>query len=148
MANPSSQDDNQVIRTWTPPDTDLLRKAPLSHHEVLTRINGYDANRGIKIAGHRGYCLTGPGVLLNLALINYGMQFLGSKGYDLIQTPHIMMHEHMAKTAQLEEFEETLYAVTEKDKSRPDKYLIATSEQPLSVMHANEWLQDQDLPIK
>lgn len=59
-----------------------------------------------------------------------------------------MMHEHMAKTAQLEDFEETLYGLTEKDKSRPDKYLIATSEQPLSVMHANEWLQDQNLPIK
>ncbi len=148
MLNYGDKNDNQVIRTWTPPHSDLSKKVPLSHHELLTRVNGYDSNRGAKIAGHRGYCLTGPGVLLNLALINYSLQYLGSKGYELIQTPHLMKHEHMAKTAQLEDFEETLYGLMEKDKSRPEKYLIATSEQPLSVMHANEWLQDQDLPIK
>jgi seryl-tRNA synthetase len=26
---------------------------------VLARLNGYDPERGVKIVGHRGYCLTG-----------------------------------------------------------------------------------------
>ena len=39
--------------------------------------------------------------------------------------------------------------VTEaKDKPDSDKYLIATSEQPLSVLHSEEWIHDSDLPIK
>ena len=29
-----------------------------------------------------------------------------------------------------------------------DKYLIATSEQPISALHADEWLQQKELPIR
>lgn len=59
-----------------------------------------------------------------------------------------MLRDYMAKTAQLEQFEEELYKVTEDGEKQPDKYLIATSEQPLSALHDGEWLQDKDLPIK
>lgn len=55
----------------------------------------------------------------------------------------------MAKTAQLSDFDDELYKVTEhKDKPETDKYLIATSEQPISALHSEEWLGGQDLPIK
>jgi hypothetical protein len=41
----------------------------------------------------------------------------------------------MAKTAQLSDFDEALYKVVEDEKdSSTDKYLIATSEQPISAM--------------
>lgn len=41
----------------------------------------------------------------------------------------------MAKTAQLSDFDESLYKVVENEKdSATDKYLIATSEQPISCM--------------
>lgn len=51
----------------------------------------------------------------------------------------------MAKTAQLEEFDEQLYKVLDGDEQN-DKYLIATSEQPISAFHADEWLVAKDLP--
>ena len=54
----------------------------------------------------------------------------------------------MAKTAQLEQFDEELYKITDDGEKQTDKYLIATSEQPLSAIHDGEWLQDKDLPIK
>lgn len=54
----------------------------------------------------------------------------------------------MAKTAQLEQFDEELYKVTDDGEKQTDKYLIATSEQPLSALHDGEWLQDKDLPIR
>ena len=55
----------------------------------------------------------------------------------------------MAKTAQLSDFDESLYKVVEDEKNPDmDKYLIATSEQPISCMHADEWLQPKELPIK
>ena len=38
--------------------------------------------------------------------------------------------------------------MTESDDPALDKYLIATSEQPLSALHADEWLHKADLPIK
>ncbi|KAL1975319.1 hypothetical protein VTN31DRAFT_3711 [Thermomyces dupontii] len=144
----NNEDDNVVIRTWAPEGTKVEKRDCLSHHEVLTRIDGYDPERGVKVVGHRGYCLTGYGLFLNQALINYGLEFLWRKGYKPNQPPQFMLKDVMAKTAQLEQFDEELYKVTESEDKSTDKYLIATSEQPISALHAGEWLQDKDLPIK
>jgi seryl-tRNA synthetase len=141
------KDNNAHIRTWAPEGVKVEKKDCLSHHEVLTRLDGYDPERGVKIAGHRGYCLTGYGLFLNLAMVNYGLEFLFNKGYKPNQPPYFMLKEYMAKTAQLEQFDEELYKVVEGENSA-DKYLIATSEQPISAMHDSEWMQEKDLPIK
>lgn len=66
------------------------KRGGLHHNEVLEAIGGYDPERGQKIAGHRGYFLKGPGVLLNYALINYGMKFLNKHGYELTQPPYFL----------------------------------------------------------
>jgi len=110
-------------------------------------LDGYDPERGVKVVGHRGYFLKKWGVFLNQALINYGLEFLDSKGYTPLQTPQFMLKDYMAKTAQLEDFDEELYKVVDGD-AQNDKYLIATSEQPISAFHADEWLVAKDLPIK
>lgn len=34
------------------------------------------------------------------------------------------------------------------DSSIDEKYLIATSEQPIAALHRDEWLKPEDLPIK
>lgn len=88
------------------------------------------------------------GVRFNQALINYGLDFLEGKGFEPIQTPFFIKGEYMAKTAQLDDFEESLYKVAEGGREAENKYLIATSEQPLSAMYADEWLSDKQLPTK
>ncbi|PNS15428.1 Serine--tRNA ligase, cytoplasmic [Sphaceloma murrayae] len=143
-----NEDNNAEIKVWAPEGTEVVKRDCLSHHEVLTRLDGYDPERGVKIVGHRGYCLTGYGLFLNLALVNYGLEFLFNKGYTPNQPPFFMLREQMAKTAQLEQFDEELYKVSDTGRPEDDKYLIATSEQPLSALHDGEWLQDKDLPIK
>ncbi|KZZ90030.1 seryl-tRNA synthetase [Ascosphaera apis ARSEF 7405] len=143
------EENNEVVRKWSPDGTEPTKRDCLSHHEVLTRLDGYDPVRGVKIVGHRGYCLTNYGLFLNLALVHYALEFLHAKGYTPNQTPHFMLKEYMAKTAQLEQFDEELYKVVEDaDDRSTDKYMIATSEQPLSALHDGEWLQEKDLPIK
>ena len=62
------------------------------------------AERGQKIAGHRGYFLKGYGVLLNQALINFGLKFLMKEGYELTQPPFFMKKEIMHETCQLSDF--------------------------------------------
>lgn len=143
----NNEDNNVVQRTWTPEGVTVEKKAVLSHHEVLLRIDGYDPERGVKVVGHRGYFLRQWGVFLNQALINYGLSFLAEKGYTPLQTPQFMLKDVMAKTAQLEQFDDELYKVLDGD-PKMDKYLIATSEQPISAFHADEWLVGKDLPIK
>ncbi|KAI0813178.1 seryl-tRNA synthetase [Xylaria sp. FL0064] len=141
----TTEDDNAVIRTWNP-ETPRATENLLSHHQVLARLEGYDPERGTKLVGHRGYCLTGWGLFLNQALINFGLEFLFKKGYSPNQPPFFMDGAYMAKTAQLSQFDEELYKITDSDGGA--KYLIATSEQPLSALHSDEWLQSSDLPIK
>ncbi len=141
----TTEDDNAVARTWSP-ETPRSAENLLSHHQVLARLEGYDPERGTKLAGHRGYCLTGWGLFLNQALINFGLEFLFKKGYSPNQPPFFMDGAYMAKTAQLSQFDEELYKITESDGDA--KYLIATSEQPLSALHSDEWLQSTELPIK
>ena len=80
---------------------------------MLQALGGYDPERGQKVAGHRGYFLKGVGVLLNNALINYGITFLAKRGYDLVQPPFFLKKEIMAETCQLSDFDDQLYKVSE-----------------------------------
>jgi seryl-tRNA synthetase len=142
-----NEDFNAELRKWAPEGVTVEKRDVLSHHEVLTRLDGYDPERGVKVVGHRGYFLRNWGVFLNQAMINYGLEFLSERGYTALQTPQFMLKDYMAKTAQLEQFDEELYKVVDGD-AQNDKYLIATSEQPISAFHADEWLMPKELPIK
>jgi seryl-tRNA synthetase len=125
-----NEDNNQVLKTWAPAEGVKAEHntTGIPHHGVLARLNGYDPERGVKIVGHRGYCLIGYGLFLNLALVNYGLEFLFKKGYTPNQPPFFMLRDQMAKTAQLSDFDEELYKVTEsKDKPETDKYLVLLS---------------------
>lgn len=146
-----NEDNNKVERTWGTPNKITINGKPGfgHHHEVLRWIGGYDPERGTKIADHRGYFLKGYGVLLNQALIQYGIKFLGQHGYTPMQTPFFMRQDIMSETCQLSDFHDSLYKVTKTDDNNSDPYyLIATSEQPISSMYRKEWIEVKDLPFK
>ncbi|XP_042379070.1 serine--tRNA ligase-like [Zingiber officinale] len=141
---PVSNDEanNAVIRTWG----DRRVETNLRNHvELVKRLDIADLEKGADVAGGRGFYLKGDGVLLNLALINYGLAFLTKRMYQPMQTPFFMRKDVMAKCAQLAQFDEELYKVTGEG---DDKYLIATAEQPLCAYHLNDRLYPQDLPIR
>eukprot|EP01031_Cornospumella_fuschlensis_P024926 gene24926-30114_t len=130
------EDNNRVERTWgTPRDPAGL----LNHHDLLWRIGGYEPERGAAVAGHRGY-------FLKDALINFGITFLRARGYGVLQPPYFMKRDVMAGVAQLEQFDEELYKVT--GEGGEEKYLIATSEQPICAYHKDEWMEEKALPLR
>jgi len=145
-----NEDDNVTLRKWHPEGEGVAveRKTNIMpHHEVLLRLDAMDLERGAKISGHRGYYLTNDGIDLNQAMISYGLDFLRKRGYKKIQPPFMMNKDVMAKTAQLDQFDEELYKVIAAD---DEKYLIATSEQPISAFHSDEWFESPEtqLPIR
>jgi len=79
---------------------------------------------------------------------------LYKEGYSPLYTPFFMKKEVMKEVAQLSQFDEELYKVVGKgsevegDKSVSEKYLIATSEQPIAAFHRDEWISEKQLPIK
>lgn len=140
---PQYQDEafNTIERTWGTP---TMNPANLHHHHLLHMIGGYAAEQGVNVAGHRGYFLTEAGLLLNQALIRYGISFLRKNQYSAMQPPYFMKQDVMAKTAQLEDFDEALYKVS--GEGNQEFYLIATSEQPISAFHLGEWMDKTSLP--
>ena len=177
---PVSNDEanNKVVRIWGTPNKMKIDGTPgkMHHHEVLARLHGVDFKKGVEVAGHRGYYLKGPAVMLNFALMQYGLNFLMKKGYLPIQPPFFLRKQVMACAAELGDFAETLYRIphdnpqhnqqqdgTAKgqnasdaaksqikpdDADRDDLFLIATSEQPLCGLHMNERVDEKQLPIR
>lgn len=102
-----------------------------------------------QLAGDRAYMLKNAGVKLNYALINYSLDFLIERGYQIVSTPHFINANTMASVCQLSDFNETLYKINnDNDNNNVDdsKFLIATSEQPMTAYFAEKTLND--LPMK
>lgn len=118
---------------------------PLGHYDLCLKTNMVNFSEGTNIAGNRGYYLVGNGVKLNRALMSYAIDFLEKENYSLCETPHLMTQQSLAGVAQLSDYEETLYKCH--SDSEP-KYLIATSEQPLTAMYRNKLLRTKELPVK
>ncbi|KAI1230843.1 hypothetical protein IHE44_0008275 [Lamprotornis superbus] len=142
--------DNKVERVWG----DCSCRKKYSHVDLVVMVDGYEGEKGAVVAGSRGYFLKGPLVFLEQALIQYALQSLRARGYTPVYTPFFMRKEVMQEVAQLSQFDEELYKVIGKgseraeDSSIDEKYLIATSEQPIAALHRDEWLRPEDLPLK
>ncbi|CAH8556930.1 unnamed protein product [Heterobilharzia americana] len=152
------EEDNLVIRTFG--KSDFLK--PFSHVDLVIMVDGYDGERGSVVAGGRGYFLKGPLVFLEQAIINLALRMLDERGFMPLYTPFFMRKEAMRAVAQLSQFDEELYKVTGRRElttatdhdsqvhgnDEEEKYLIATSEQPIAAFHQDEWLPINQLPIK
>uniref|UniRef100_A0A914HEN5 serine--tRNA ligase n=1 Tax=Globodera rostochiensis TaxID=31243 RepID=A0A914HEN5_GLORO len=145
-----NEDDNRVERTFG----DCGSKKTYSHVDLVVMCDGFDGERGTNVAGGRGYFLKGPLVFLEHALVGLALRMLTEKGFTPLYTPFFMRKDVMQEVAQLSQFDDELYKVTSKkeavvEDSTPDeKYLIATSEQPIAAFHRDEWLSPSDLPLK
>ncbi|KAJ8717421.1 hypothetical protein PYW08_005820 [Mythimna loreyi] len=144
------EDHNKVERTHG----DCAYRTKYSHVDLICMIDGMDGDRGTAVAGGRGYYLKGAAVFLEQALIQLSLRILLKKGYTPLYTPFFMRKEVMQEVAQLAQFDEELYKVVGKgsenkgDAAVEEKYLIATSEQPIAAYHRDEWLPEASLPIR
>ncbi|XP_057800349.1 LOW QUALITY PROTEIN: serine--tRNA ligase-like [Salvia miltiorrhiza] len=138
----NNEDNNAVMKVWG----EKRMEPKLKNHVELVELLGIaDLKKGANVAGGRGFYLKGDGVLLNQALINFGLHFLRKRGFMPLQTPFFMRKDIMAKCAQLAQFDEELYKVTGEG---DDKYLIATAEQPLCAYHLDDWIHPTELPLR
>lgn len=145
-----NEDNNRIERTFG----DASGQKKYSHIDLVHMIDGVDMQKGTSIAGNRCYYLKGPLVFLEQALIQYSLSILAEKEFVPLYTPFFMKKEVMQEVAQLSDFDEMLYKVISKsseikdDNAFEEKYLIATSEQPIAAYHRGDWLDPQQLPIR
>ena len=136
-----TEDDNVIVKQFgNLPSFDF---EPLSHVDLIEKIDGADIETAASVSGARFYYLKRDILHLNLALIQFALNELESKGYVSLQTPFFIKGEVAAETSELGEFEETLYKV-----ENEDLYLIATAEQTLAALHRDEIISPNNLPMR
>lgn len=148
----NDEENNAIVReygTHLRPDTNGLEKL-LSHVDLIEMIGGLDTEKGSTIAGSRGFFLLGPAIWLQQALIQYALRFIDELGFQTIYTPFWMRKQIMGQVAQLSQFDDELYKLVSSkgNEDTEEKYLIATSEQPIAALHLNEWINASLLPLK
>ncbi|CAH0389683.1 unnamed protein product [Bemisia tabaci] len=143
----NDEDENEIVRTFG----DCAVRKRYSHVDLICMIDGIDSAMGAAVAGGRGYYLKGAAVFLQTALVQLTLSRWHSNGFETIYPPYFMRKEIMQEVAQLAQFDEELYKVVGKSEEgdvQDDKYLIATSEQPIAALHRDQWLPENSLPIQ
>ncbi|HUR51011.1 MAG TPA: serine--tRNA ligase [Mycobacteriales bacterium] len=105
------------------------------HLEVGERLKAIDTERGAKVSGSRFAFLTGPGALLELALVNHAMTVAQAAGFVPVIAPALVRPEAMEGTGFLGAHASEVYKL-----EADDLYLVGTSEVPLAAYHADEIL--------
>ena len=116
---------------------------PKDHVELGKLLGAIDTERGAKVAGARSYYLTGPGALLELALVNYAISQATKAGFIPVIPPVLVKPAAMEGTGFLGQAAENVYHI-EKD----DVYLVGTSEVPLAAYHMDETIDASKLPLR
>lgn len=135
------EEGNEVIKIeGKKPEFDFK---PMSHVDLMEKLDLADMERAAKIAGSRFYYLKNELVLLDQALIRFSLDLLYEKGFTPIQPPFMMNRESYEGVTDLNDFEDVMYKI-----EGEDLYLIATSEHPMAAMYKDEILFPEQLPIK
>ena len=114
---------------------------PKDHVELGKILKAIDTERGAKVAGSRSYYLTGPGAMLEFALINYAIASAVKAGFIPVIPPVLVNPAAMEGTGFLGQAAENVYHLEE-----DDLYLVGTSEVPLAAYHMDEIVEN--LPIR
>ncbi len=137
----ASSEDNPVVRTWgEPPAFDF---EPRPHWEIGESLGILDFERAAKITGARFALLKGAGALMERALINFMLDLHTQKhGYLEVLPPFMTNAASMTGTGQLPKFAEDLFKL-----EGWDYYLVPTAEVPVTNIHREEILKEEDLPL-
>ncbi len=103
-----------------------------------------DFERGAKVAGSKFYYLKGDLALLEQALIQYAIDFVGKYGFTFMSVPHMVNSKTATGTGfapRTSEQSDEYYLEGE------DLSLIATSEIPLTGYHGDEIINEEKLPL-
>ena len=136
-----TEDDNLEMSTWGEPTE--FPFAPKDHVELGNQLDVIDVERAAKVSGTRFGFLKGDVVLLEFALVRWAFDRLGARGFRPVVPPVLVRSEALFGTGFFPADREQVYAVPE-----DDLYLVGTSEVPLAAMHADEILQESQLPLR
>ena len=135
VPNGKDENDNVVVKKYG----SITSKNTLDHLEITKDI---DTDTASKIAGSRFSVLKGELPKLQRALISFMIDNAVKNGYEEYYVPFMANTDSLIGTGQLPKFEEDLF------KANENLYLIPTAEVPLTNLFRDEFVNEDDLPIK
>jgi seryl-tRNA synthetase len=137
----ASAEDNPVVKTWGEPPRFTFE--PKSHWDLGEALGILDFERAAKITGARFALLKGAGALMERALINFMLDLHTRRhGYTEVWPPFMTNRASMTGTGQLPKFADDLFKL-----EGCDYFLVPTAEVPVTNIHREEILQEEDLPL-
>jgi seryl-tRNA synthetase len=114
------------------------------HLDFATERDWVDFERGAKVAGTKFYFLKNDLARLELALTQFGLNFLLQKGFTYMTVPHMVTTKIAAGAGFASKGSEDSneYFIEGEDLT-----LIGTAEAPLTGYHADEILEEDKLPL-
>lgn len=142
MSVPEGESDEQnvEVRSWG--EKPVFNFTPKDHVALLEDLDLVDFERGVKVAGFRGYFMKNEGAMLFFALWQYFLNYFIAQGYTPMIVPSLVRKESLIGTGMLPQSEEDLYKVGE------NEYLAGTAEVATMGYYMNEVIEKKDLPKK
>ncbi|MDZ7766426.1 MAG: serine--tRNA ligase [Melioribacteraceae bacterium] len=139
-----SEEDNVERRQWLPEGFSFENdEKVLDHIELGKKFGILDFERGAKVTGSGFPVYFGKGAQLERALINYMLDLhINDHGYTEVMPPLLVNRDSMFGTGQLPKLEDDMY-YAEKD----ELFTIPTAEVPITNLHRQEILEENQLPI-
>ncbi len=137
-----TEEDAEIVRVHgAPPEFGFEPRdhLDLAGPEGLRLIDPEAAGR---VSGSRFHYLLGDLVRLEFALMQWGLQKLGARGFTPVIPPVLVKREAMVGTGFFPDAEAQVYAL-----ATDDLYLVGTAEVPLASMHGGDILDEADLPL-
>jgi len=144
--------DNKEVATWG--EIPKFKFKIKDHLQLGKDLDLVDIDRGVKVAGFRGYYLKNEGAQMQMALIQYAFNKLIAKGFTPFITPTLIRDTALIGSGHFPFGKEEVYQIGNPGKLdtgeeiKEPLYLAGTSEPSLLAYHANETLKEQDLPLK
>jgi seryl-tRNA synthetase len=132
---------NQVTANWG--EKPVFNFKPRTHVEIAENLDIIDFKRGTKLSGSNFILYKNEGARLERALYNFMLDLHTSQhGYHEMSPPVVVNAASMTATGQLPKMKDDMYRL-----EGDDLYLIPTAEVPVTNIHRDEMLNEEDLPL-
>jgi seryl-tRNA synthetase len=138
----ASSEDNPVRKRWG--EIPTFGFTPKPHWEIGEALGILDFERAARMTGARFALYWGMGARLERALITFMLDLhTGKHRYQEVLPPFMVNSAAMTGTGQLPKFKDDLFKL-----DGWDYYLVPTAEVPVTNIHQNEVIEEDQLPLR
>jgi len=135
-------DDNKVVRGPLQMPEHFADHQRVPHWETGAVLGILDSERAVKVSGAMFSMQRGLGAVMVRALCQYALD-RNADAYEEIRPPSLVTTQTLTVTGQLPKFADDAYNI-----GRDDLWCIPTAEAPLTSLHSDEILDEEQLPLR